>query len=190
MAVAERISEYVQTPVRFTVDEFMELVRHPPIADWTGKVELVGGEIVRMAPANIPHWRVQHDTAQRLRAVYAERSDDWLVGPEPTVRFADRTVRLPDVGVFRRPDLTGTVFDAADLFLAVEVADTSLRLDLGPKLAVYASAAVPHYWVVDLNTRTTIAMAGPDGDGYASRLPFRFGEPIPVPGTDASVVID
>ena len=190
MTAAERLKPLRQTPVRFTADEFMELVRHPPVAEWTGKVELVKGNIVRMAPANIPHWRVQHELAQRLRAIYTGIAGDWLVGPEPTVRFADRVVRLPDVAVFRQPRLDRDVFDVADLYLAVEVADTSLRIDLGPKLRDYAEARVPHYWVADLKAREVLAMTGPDGVSYGDRRSYPFGTPVPVPGTKETVIIE
>ena len=168
----------------------MELAQHPPVADWTGKVELLEGEIVRMAPANIPHWRVQHDTAQKLRAIFAEAGRDWVAGAEPTVRFADRTVRVPDIGVFRAPDLRRPLFDVADLFIAVEVADTSLRLDLGPKLVAYADASVPHYWVIDVKASEIVLMAEPADGRYRTSVRHAFGEPVAVPGTDATIVVD
>lgn len=190
MTAAEPLARYRQAPVRFTADEFMELVRHPPIADWNGKVELANGNIVRMAPANIPHWRVQHGVAQSLRAIFSSVEGDWLVGPEPTVRFAERVVRLPDIAVFRDARLDGAVFEAADLFLAVEVADSSLRIDLGPKLSDYADAEIPYYWVVDLGGRRVLAMARPADGGYRVCDVHPFGVAVPVPGTDTTIVID
>jgi len=190
MTVVERLSQHESLPVRFTADEFMQLVRHPPVADWTGKIELVDGEIVRMSPANIPHWRVQHGAAQQLRQAFEPAGPGWLVGPEPTVRFADGTVRLPDIGVLREPDLSLAIFDVAALFLAVEVADTSLRIDLGAKLRAYADAEIAHYWVIDVNARRLIAMSRPEAGGYQLRADHLFGEPIPVPGTDAAIVIE
>ena len=42
---------------------------------------------------------------------------------------------------------------AADVLLLVEVADTSLAFDRGPKLALYARHGVPEVWVVDLVSR-------------------------------------
>ena len=43
---------------------------------------------------------------------------------------------------------------AADVLLLVEVADSSLAYDRGPKLALYARHGVPEVWVVDLVGRT------------------------------------
>lgn len=55
-----------QMPARFTAAGFIELVQHPPIVDWPGKIELVAGEIVRMAPANVRHWNMQRIAFLRL----------------------------------------------------------------------------------------------------------------------------
>lgn len=190
MTAAERITQLHSVPARFTVDEFMELVRHPPIADWVGRVELVRGEIMRMAPANVPHWNAQRLVCLRLQSALAPLGPDWIVGQEPTVRLSGDTLREPDVAVLRDPDLRATLFDRTALFLAVEIADTSIRTDLGAKRRDYAEAFVPHYWVVDLNTRTTHVMTDPRGGDYGQRRPVPFGQAIRLPGPDIDIVID
>ena len=188
MTAAERIASREQAPVRFTAAEFMELVQHPPISDWVGKIELIDGEIVRMSPTNLPHWRMQQEVAQQLRSIFADRPGG-LVGPEATVRFDKRSIRLPDVGAFRDPGPARKVLDVADLFLAVEIADTTLRHDLGRKRAAYAEAGVPHYWVVDVNGRKVHVMAEPEAGDYGSKRVVPFGDPIDVPHAGAAVVI-
>jgi Uma2 family endonuclease len=58
--------------------------------------------------------------------------------------------------------------------LVVEVADTSLRLDLGPKAALYAECKVPEYWVIDLKARSTVVHRVPRRGMYSSvrRVPW------------------
>ncbi len=190
MTAPSRIDHRDQMPVRFTAAEFIELVQHPPIVDWPGKIELVEGEIIRMAPANVRHWNMQRIVFLRLQSALADAGIDWIVGQEPTVRLRPDTIREPDIAVLRDPDLTASLFDGVALFLAVEVADSSLAIDLGPKRRDYAEAMVPHYWVIDLNGRCIHVMAQPDAGDYGARSLIRFGEPLPVPGTDAGIVID
>lgn len=190
MTVTERLTQFRSVPARFTAEEFMELIQHPPIADWVGRVELVSGEIMRMAPANVPHWNAQRLICLRLQSALAPLGPDWIVGQEPTVRLSGDTLREPDVAVLRDPDLRATLFDRTALFLAVEIADTSIRTDLGSKRRDYADAFVPHYWVVDLNTRTTHVMADPRGDDYGQRRPVPFGEPITLASPNISITID
>ncbi len=177
-------------PARFTAAEFVELAQHPPIVDWPGKIELVEGEIVRMAPANVRHWNMQRIAFLQLQSVVAAAGIDWIIGQEPTIRLDADTIREPDVAVLRDPDLTATLFDGSALFLAVEVADTSLALDLGRKRRDYAEAQVPHYWVIDLNGRCIHVMTDPVAGDYAIRSLIRFGEPLAVPDTGSSIVID
>lgn len=190
MHATDLIAPHKQVPVRFTVAEFMEIVQHPPISDWVGKVELVDGEIVRMSPANVPHWNAQRIMFLRLQSAFAGLGPEWIVGQEPTVRLSADTVREPDVAVLRDPDLRATTFDRVAVFLAVEVADTSLLVDLGQKLTDYAEAFVPHYWVIDLNGRRTHVMSDPRAGAYASRRPVPFGEPIAIPAIPLTVTVD
>lgn len=189
MTAEQRLTRSRPTTVRFTADEFMELCRHPPITQWVGKVELIEGNVTRMSPTNIPHWRVQQDLVADLRAIISAAHPGWMVGSEPTVRFGPTTVRLPDVGVFREPESFEGIFEVADLFLAVEVADTTLRVDLGHKRAAYAKAGVPHFWVVDVNGRKTHVMASPRSDDYDRKEVVPFGAAIAVAGTEATVTV-
>lgn len=168
----------------------MELVRHPPMNDWVGKIELIDGEIVHMSPANNPHWLMARAVTLQLQSIFGPLESEWLAGPEPTVRFANKSVRLPDIGVFHSPKLTETIFAVADLFLGVEIADTTLHYDLGRKRAAYAEAGVPHYWVVDVNGRKTHVMAEPEAGDYGSKRTVVFGDPIAVPGTESSIIVE
>lgn len=190
MTFTERLTPFRSAPARFTADEFMELIQHPPIADWVGRVELVKGEIMRMAPANVPHWNAQRLVCLRLQSALASLGSDWIVGQEPTVRLVGETLREPDVAVLRDPDLAATLFDRSALFLAVEIADTSVRTDLGTKRHDYAEALVPHYWVVDLNARTTHVMAEPRAGDYRQKSSIPFGSPVFLPGPDINITVD
>lgn len=190
MTAAGSISQLRQTPVRFSAAEFLELAQHAPIINWPGKIELVEGEIVRMAPANVRHWNAQRIAFLRLQSVFTDLGDGWIVGQEPTVQLAPSTIREPDVAVLRNPDMAATLFDRTALFLAVEVADTSLAIDLGVKRLDYSAALVPHYWVIDLNGGCIHVMSDPRSQDYAMRTIVRFGEQLVVPGTDATIVID
>jgi Uma2 family endonuclease len=62
--------------------------------------------------------------------------------------------------------------------MVVEVADTTLDFDLGPKAALYAAAAVPEYWIIDLNECRCLLHMGPSSEGYAEQIDVPFGEPL------------
>lgn len=187
MTAAERLVRHRPTKVRFTADEFMELCRHPPISEWVGKVELIEGEIVRMSPAHMPHWNMQRLTIMQLQSAFAPLGPEWVVGGEAPVRLGALTVRVPDVAVLRGADLTAATADRTALFMAVQIADSSLRNDLGRKLRAYATVGVPHYWVIDLKGRKVHVMAGPEASDYRLKREAPFGKPIEVPGAGATI---
>lgn len=51
--------------------------------------------------------------------------------------------------------------------LVIEVAESSLKLDLGPKALLYASCKVPEYWVIDLASRRTVVHRSPRKGRYS-----------------------
>ena len=50
----------------------------------------------------------------------------------------------------RSDDYTKSHPSAADVLLAVEVSQSSLRFDRERKLPLYARSAIPEYWIVDV----------------------------------------
>ncbi len=74
--------------------------------------------------------------------------------PEPDVALAEHDDPA------RRPSTA---------LLVVEIAITSRRQD-EHEAAVYAGAAVPEYWLVDVEDRSVTVYSGPGGTGYARRV--------------------
>ena len=44
--------------------------------------------------------------------------------------------------------------------------NTSLRMDLGPKARIYATAGIPEYWVLDVKRREVVVHREPSGSRY------------------------
>ena len=178
-----------ETPARFSVDEFMEFVA-TGVLDGTGKVELVEGVIVRMSPALLPHTIYQRKLFLDLDAVFDSAGRNRTAQFELSLRLNDATLRVADIAVLDVPPLERRFADASTVLLIVEIADTSRERDLESKREDYARAGIPHYWVVDIEKRLVHMMTTPlDGD-YATRKPAAFGEPLPVPETDRTIVVD
>ena len=125
-------------------------------------VELLNGELVRMAPQGWPHDRSSGLLAHLLdRALLASYGERYRVQQEKP--FAAGTVHEPE------PDLY--VVDADQMIhgtdhpsrahLVVEVSNTSRRIDLVRKPPIYAAADVPLYWVVDVKAGQVIVHSKP-----------------------------
>ncbi len=71
-----------------------------------------------------------------------------------------------------------------DLLLVVEVSDSSLRRDQGFKKVMYAKAAIPVYWIVNLIDRRVEAYSDPTGaveqPNYRLHRDFDEADHVPV----------
>ncbi len=76
----------------------------------------------------------------------------------------------------------------ASVALIVEIADATLRTDLGVKAKIYAAHGVPEYWVADVNERSIIQMWLPNADGYAQWRAVAFGSDISCEAIDSLIV--
>lgn len=150
------------------------------------KVELVEGRLEKMAPAQTRHSLMNGKLCALLAAIFEPLGGD--IGIDLAVAIGPRTIRGVDVavGVGRFSD---GVPPASEVFLAVEIAETTLARDLGPKAVDYGGAGIPHYWVVDLAASAVHVMGEPGEGGYAARNLVRFGEPLPVPGTGETITL-
>ena len=184
-----RIAERTETPARFSIDEFLELVASSVMID-AGKLELVDGIVVRMSPALSPHMRYQRQVYDALRDIFGTGLDGYIAQFNLSLQLGDATLREADVGVVLRFDEEDRFPDPRSVLLLVEIAHSTLEKDLGDKRLDYAGADIPHYWVVDVGGRRVHAMSTPlDGD-YAERRLIAFGVPIAVPGTNRTITVD
>lgn len=116
--------------------------------------ELVEG-VVQLNPAPMPHHqraerRIAEQMATPLGLLGWEclaQADVVLVAQFPPI------VRQPDISIVRTSllDSRPRRLSANDVLLAVEIVSPgSARTDRIAKLADYADAGIPHYWIVDI----------------------------------------
>jgi Uma2 family endonuclease len=127
------------------------------------RFELIGGEVVPMSPKGARHEMVKGDLNRYLQRVVSE---DVSIVPETTLRLDEQSFVEPDFCVFPRAINPGDM-RGYDVLLAIEIADTSLRYDLGRKIGVYAAYGIPEVWVIDANTLVTHVHRRLGAVGYA-----------------------
>ena len=152
-------------------------------------VELINGEVIEMAPMGPMH----AEFTRRVSRVFSALSDvAWTVGGQQPVRVADDSQPEPDAWIARGG--RGTYLNRhpglGDLVLAVEVADSSLALDRTTKLALYARAAIAHYWIIDVNAGEILVFGDPDPGAavYRTAGVVASGGRLEVPEVPLSVV--
>lgn len=150
-------------------------------------VELVRGELRKMMPSGFSHGEMNGLLYIELRAAFA--GTDRRLAVDLAIEIDGHTVRGGDIAVvLPNPPRRGTV-PAHHVLLIAEIALTTIAKDLGEKLADYARAGIPDYWVADLDAAVMHVMRDPEGDHYRERSVVPFGTPLAVPGTGRSIVI-
>ena len=99
-----------------------------------------------------------------------------IVRVQSPLATSDQSEPEPDVALVAPGDYRTTLPTRA--LLVVEVADTSRRKDLGVKAALYATAGVPEYWVIDLQARAVHVHSEPADDRYQRIVPRRVGDEV------------
>ena len=151
---------------RFTVDDYHRL-GEAGILQEDDPVELLNGDLVVREPVGGEH-RTLVDSLTILLAsrigqaryrigIQNPISLDPHSEPQPDVVLYDSSVR----GRHPRPD---------EIFLLIEVADTSLAYDRGPKLEAYARGSIPEVWVIDAVRRRVFIHRKPDQGRYEFTL--------------------
>jgi Uma2 family endonuclease len=152
---------------RFTVAEVEAMVA-AGVMEEDERVELIGGELVPMSPKGNHHEVLK---AALLERWYRATPDEFGLVPETTFRLSEDTYLEPDVVIYHRASgIPGLKAD--NVLLVVEIADSSLRYDVGRKAALYASFGIRELWVIDAVRLTTRIFREPAADGYRDAHDF------------------
>jgi len=159
-----------------TVDEFLRMV-DAEIIDAAERVELIEGGLYRMSPSRRPHGIAQARVITLLSNAFAENGYEVSL---TSIRLDDSNFFDPDVLVERADPSAGKYAGPARVVLAVEVSDSTLGKDQKVKLAVYARAGIPEYWIVNLRAGSLEVYRDPqrDKEVYATVLILKPGETL------------
>jgi Uma2 family endonuclease len=133
---------------RFTLQEYQWLVQQGFFGD--DRVELIDGEIVRMAPTGPEHSISTDRIAGHLVLLLSGKP--YYVRIQNPLAIGDHEP-VPDVAVVPGSPEDYRQAHPSTALLVIEVADTSLEYDRTVKASLYASAGIPEYWVVNLVER-------------------------------------
>ncbi|HEX2643164.1 MAG TPA: Uma2 family endonuclease [Thermoanaerobaculia bacterium] len=158
----------------FTVDEYQVMLRSGILTE-DDRVELIAGEILKMAPIGSRHT----SCVKRLNELLVSRLLGRVtVGVQDPIDLDDYSEPQPDLSILRRREDFYTESHARpeDVLLVIEVADSSLAYDRNLKLPLYAEHGIPEVWLVDLDRSLIEVHRAPDSNGYQTVRTVRRGE--------------
>jgi Uma2 family endonuclease len=172
MTALEALSKPQQA--KLTVEDFVLLDRSGAFSSHA-KAELIDGTIYVVNAQYAEHMKAKVRLLRRLADACDALEQGLEAWSEGSIDMAPGSMPEPDLLITSETPQAGPV--RKDIVrLIVEVADTTLEMDLGEKVGVYATAGVPEYWVVDLKGRVIRQLWSPGPEGYARRREVAFGE--------------
>ncbi len=149
---------------RLTVHDFHRM-GEAGILPVEGRMELIEGEIVDMAPIGSRHAAI----VKQLTALFARSAGgQCIVSVQDPIILGEHSEPEPDVALLQsRDDFYAPALPRADeVFLIVEVADTTLRYDREIKIPLYARHGIPEVWLIDVEGRTLTVFETPADGAY------------------------
>lgn len=153
------------------------------------RVELIRGAVREMSPKNRPHVIATRRAFNFLVKALEGRAS--VYKEDPLVLTQLDSEPEPDVLVCSNPDFEAYGTELTTPLLVVEVAESSLREDLGDKATLYAEAEIPEYWVVNLVDRVLVVFREPREGSYRQRstlLPGATATPLSWPDVEVDVL--
>lgn len=158
----------MSTIPRFSLEEYDRMIQRGVFEEpHHRRIELIYGELREMSPPGPTHeevidllnrWSMKHtdENNVRVRIQNSIGLPDWDSAPQPDVAWV-KAKSYRD----QRPS-------AEDVYLLIEVSETSLAYDRGEKAGLYARGGIGDYWIVNIPEFCVEVHRDPANETYQS----------------------
>jgi len=174
---------------KFTVDQYHKMVDSGILKE-DDRVELIRGEIIEMSPIGTKHAACVNRLVNLLVQLLGKRA---IVAAQNPVVLNNNSEPQPDVALLKpRNDFYATAHpQPQDIFLLIEVADSTILYDREEKIPLYAEANIIEVWLVDINEEIVEVYQQPTAAGYHHLQKLASGQTLSIPSfSDVSITVD
>ena len=162
------ITEAAFTLRKWTVKEYHKL-GEMGIFNPEERVELLSGNIIKMSAKGTAHTSATRRTASLLRDLLGNQAAIYTQDP---IALDDNSEPEPDIAVVRIDPFDYATHHPtpSEVYLIIEVADSSLTFDREIKAQIYARSGIADYWVLNVGDRQLHVFREPTENGYQSEV--------------------
>lgn len=173
----DEISKVERQPrrLRFKVDDYYKMIDLGMIDNYE-KAEIIDGELVQKMTIGDRHALV----VDLLNRFFARNLDDDIrVRIQNPLRLTEYDEPQPDVVLADLTKYDGSRHPTpAETLIVIEVSDKTLKYDRETKLRLYAEAAIPEVWIVNLPSSVVEVHQQPTLGIYQLTKIFKRGETV------------
>ncbi len=131
------------------------------------RVELIAGQVIPMAAKGTAHSAA---ITRVNRLLESRLGDRVLLRLQDPIELDNYSEPEPDIALVKPDPLDYENHHpiVSEVFLVIEVADSSLRFDCEVKAIAYAKSGISDYWVLDVTARKLHVFRLPNSAGYQS----------------------
>lgn len=152
---------------RFSIDDYQRLYETGLLAAHD-RIELLNGELIIMHAIGFRH-------AQAVTNLTFELGDQarrrYMISPQNPVELEEHSAPQPDltlVPLSRRSSKRHPTPD--EVFLIIEVSDSSVRYDREDKQKAYAKTGIREFWLLNLEDDILEIYRQPEGETYREKI--------------------
>jgi Uma2 family endonuclease len=137
-------------------------------------IELLNGVLVEKMPKGPKHALYNDLASNVLREKFSQKA---FIRNQNPIILDDYSEPEPDVALVKLP--ISKYFDShpkpEDIYLVLEISDTTIGYDKNEKALAYAKAGICQYLLLNLNNETIEDYREPSFDGYFSKQTHKIG---------------
>ncbi|MBX9255102.1 Uma2 family endonuclease [Desmonostoc muscorum CCALA 125] len=174
---------------KFTVEQYHKMVESGILKE-DDRVELIRGDIIEMSPIGTKHAACVRRFNNMLGPRLGNRI---IVSVQNPVVLDNNSEPQPDVALLKpRDDFYATAHpQPQDIFLLIEVADSTILYDREEKIPLYAQANIIEVWLVDINQEIVEVYRQPTAAGYQHIQKFTRGQSLTILGfPDVNITVN
>lgn len=174
---------------KFTVEQYHRMAELGILTEGE-RVELIRGEIIEMSAIGIRHAAC----VNRLVRLFTKRLGDRIIlAPQNPVLLDDHSEPQLDIALLQpRNDFYETAHpQSSDIFLLIEVADTTVKYDREVKIPLYAENNIAEVWLVDINEQLIEVYREPTLNSYQNVRKLTRGQTLVIQAfSDVNITVD
>jgi Uma2 family endonuclease len=159
---------------RFTVEDYYRLYE-VGILDDKDRIELLNGDLNLMQAIGSRHAQTLDNLNFELGASARRR---FMVSLQNPVKLDQFSAPQPDLKLIPVNHRRKGHPKSEDVFLVIEISDSSLRYDREVKLPAYARSGIAEYWIINLIDDVVELFRHPQGESYLDSATYGMDSTI------------